>query len=169
VKVNLSNFLLQQIRPQGANVILTQANLPAGTLVPHGGRVVVARNATLAGFQSFWGRTLDANTLFFTGGNIFPAISGAEQYALFDSNGDATTGNVGVDGFTFPVSAGQAIERKDCGLLSTSSASYTFVLDSPASVTPGIGPLNTRQSRICVSEVSDATNSNFEFVELFVE
>ena len=78
VKVNLSNYLLQQIKPTTTPGVftLTQAALPAGTLVPHGGRVVIARNATQAQFQAFWGRTLDANTLFFTGGNMFPTISG---------------------------------------------------------------------------------------------
>lgn len=170
VKVDLSNFIFEQIQPQGANFVATDVFFPAGTLVPHGGRVVVARNATLAGFQSFYGRTLDANTLFFTGGNIFPTITGSQQFALFDSNGDATTGNVGVDGFTFPVAAGQTLQRKDCGLISTASASYTIVSATPASATPGIGPLNTRQDRICITEVADSpTNSNFEFVELFVE
>lgn len=167
-KVDLSNFLFEQIRPQGSIFVATTVAFPANTLVPHGGRVVVARNASLAGFQAFYGRTLDANTLFFTGGNIFPAIVGNEQFVLFDSNGDFTTANVGVDGFTFPVGAGQAIQRKDCGLLSTQSASWNFVASSAA--TPGVGPLNTVQSRICVTEVADSPlNSGFEFVELFVE
>jgi hypothetical protein len=170
VKVNLGNFLLQQIRPSGANFILTQANLPAGTLVPHGGRVVIARNATLAQFQAFYGRTLDANTLFFTGGNVFPTIAGQEQFALFDSNTDATTLGIGTDGFTFPVGAGQDLQRKDCGLISTASGSFNIVSATPASATPGITGLNTVQNRICITEVADSpTNSNFEFIEIFVE
>jgi len=172
VKVNLSNFVLEQIRPQGANFVVTTVAFPGGTLVPHGGRVIVARNATLAGFQSFYGRTLDANTLFFTGGNAFPAISGSEQFAIFDSNADATTANVGVDGFTFPESSvgGQTLQRRDCGLISTQSGSWTFVSSTPGSATPGIAPLNTGQNRICITEVADSpTNSNFEFVEFFVE
>jgi hypothetical protein len=169
-KVDLSNFVFEQIRPQGSVFQVTTVAFPAGTLVPHGGRVVVARNASLAGFQSFYGRTLDVNTLFFTGGNVFPAIVGGEQFVLFDSNGDNTTANVGIDGFTFPVAAGQTIQRRDCGLLSTSSASYTFVSATPASATPGIGPRSTGLNRICVSEVADSpTNSNNEFVELFIE
>jgi hypothetical protein len=169
-KVNLSNFLLEQIRPQGANFVVTTVALPAGTLVSHGGRIVIARNATLAGFQSFYGRTLDANTLFFTGGNIFPTIAGTEQFAFFDSNGDGTTANVGVDGFTFPVGAGQTLQRKDCGLISTVSGSWNFVSSTPASATPGIAPLSTGQNLICVTEVADSpTNSNFEFIEILVE
>ena len=172
VKVNLSNFLLQQLRPQGANFVLSQATLPAGTLVPHGGRVVIARNASLASFQTFYGRTLDANTLFFTGGNVFPTISGGEQFALFDSNADPTTIGVGTDGFTFPEGSagGQTLQRLDCGTLVTAAASWTIVSSTPASATPGIGPLSTVSNRICISEVADSpTNSNFEFIEIFVE
>jgi hypothetical protein len=171
VKVNLGNFLLQQIKPSGANFILTQAALPPGTLVPHGGRIVIARNASQIDFQNFWGRTLDANTLFFTGGNVFPTISGGEQFALFDSNNDFTTVGVGTDGFTFPeaAAAGQDLQRKDCGLISTQAASWNILGATPPNATPGIGPLSTVSQRICISEVSDATNSNFEFIEIFVE
>jgi len=171
-KVNLSNFLLKQIKPSGTNFILTQAVLPAGTLVPPGGRVIIARNATLAQFQAFYGRTLDTNTLFFTGGNVFPTISGGEQFALFDSNNDATTLGVGTDGFTFPEAAGggQTLQRKDCGLISTQAASWNIVASTPASATPGIAPLSTGLNRICITEVADSpSNSNFEFIEIFVE
>jgi len=168
-KVDLSNFLLRQIEPKGTGVSVVTFTIPSGTLVPHGGRVVIARNATQAQFQAFWGRTLDANTLFFTGGNVFPTISGNEQFALFDSNNDFTTVGVGTDGFTFPVGAGQDLQRKDCGLISTASASFNTLADTPPNATPGIGPLSTVSQRICISEVSDATNSNFEFIEIFVE
>ncbi len=171
-KVNLGNYLLQQIKPQGTNFRLTQVALPSGTLVPHGGRIVIARNATQAQFQAFYGRTLDANTLFFTGGNAFPTISGGEQFALFDSNNDATTLGVGTDGFTFPeaAGAGQTLQRIDCGLISTQAASWNIVASTPASATPGITGLSTGQNRICITEVADSpTNSNFEFLEIFVE
>jgi hypothetical protein len=41
---------------------------------------------------------------------------------------------------------------------------------TPASATPGVGPLSTTSNRICISEVADSpTNSNFEFIEIFVE
>jgi hypothetical protein len=173
VKVNLSNFLLQQIKPSGAGAFtLTQAALPGGTLVPHGGRIVIARNATQAQFQAFYGKTLDSNTVFFTGGNVFPTISGGEQFALFDSNNDATTLGVGTDGFTFPEAAagGQTLQRKDCGLISTQVASWNIVASTPASATPGIAPLSTDQGRICITEIADSpTNSNFEFIEIFIE
>jgi len=174
VKVNLSNFLLQQIKPTATPGVftLTQAALPGGTLVPHGGRIIIARNASQAQFQAFYGRTLDSNTLFFTGGNVFPSISGGEQFALFDSNADATTLGVGADGFTFPeaAAAGQTLQRIDCGTLSTVAASWNIVASTPASATPGITGLSTVSNRICITEVADSpTNSNFEFLEILVE
>src|SRR4029079_12700125 len=97
-------------------------------------------------------------------------INGTEQFAVFDSNGDFTTANVGIDGFTFPVGAGQTLQRGDCGLAAFQSASWSFVASTPQSATPGIAPLSTNQNRICFTEVADSpTNSNFEFVELLVE
>ncbi len=173
VKVNLSNFLLRQRKPAvTGGFTVTTFSFPGGTLVAPGGRVIIARNATLAQFQAFYGRTLDANTLFFTGGNVFPTISGSEQFALFDSNSDTTTANVGIDGFTFPeaASGGQTLQRKDCGLISTQATSWNIVASTSASATPGIVPLSTGQNRICITEVADSpTNSNFEFIEIFVE
>jgi hypothetical protein len=171
-KVDMSNFLLQQIRPVGGGFFsLTNISFPGGTLVAHGGRVIIARNSPFVqDFQNFYGRTLDANTLFITGGNIFPVINGSEQFGLFDSNGDFTTANVGIDGFTFPVGAGQTLQRRDCGLIAPQSASWTFVASTPQSATPGITGPNTHQNRICFTEVADSpTNSNFEFVEIFIE
>ena len=171
-KVNLSNFLLQQIRPAGGGFFsVTNISFPGGTLVSHGGRVVIARNSPfIEPFQNFYGRTLDANTLLFTGGNIFPVINGTEQFGVFDSNGDFTTANVGVDGFTFPVGAGQTLQRRDCGLIAPQSTSWNFVAANPQSATPGITGPSTNSNRICFTEVADSpNNSNFEFVELLVE
>jgi len=43
------------------------------------------------------------------------------------------------------------------------------VATSNAVATPGKGPENTGQSRICVSQIADSANSNFEFVQILVE
>ena len=45
----------------------------------------------------------------------------------------------------------------------------TDLVTSMAIAPPGRGPLRAGRQRICVSEVADATNKNFEFVEVFVE
>ena len=169
--VDLSNFIMQEIRPQNANVsVVTTIAFPTGTTVPHGGRVVIARNATLAQFQSFYGRTLDTNTRFFTGGNVFPTVISGSQYGIFDSNGDGTTLNVGVDGFTFPATGGQILQRKDCGVIATLSGSWNFLTATPSTANPGIVPVSDGVDRFCITEVADSpTNSNFDFIELFVD
>jgi len=51
----------------------------------------------------------------------------------------------------------------------TLATSWNIAATSTAGATPGRGPLNTGLNRICVSEVADAKNSNFEFLEVFVE
>jgi len=158
-KVDLSNFIFEQTGG------LIDVFFPAGTLVSHGSAVVVARNATRAQFEAFYGKTLDANVLFFTGNNGFPIIDGGETFALFDSQG------VFIDGRSIPEPAGgqRTFSRTNCGAAAPLTTSWTSAVTSTAVASPGKGPLSTGQGRICVSEVADATNSNFEYVELLVE
>jgi cytochrome c peroxidase len=158
-KVDLSNFLIEQT---GALIDVT---IPAGTLVPHGGFVVIARNATKAQFEAFYGKTLDTNVSFFTGNNTFPIIDGSETFALFDLQ------NVFIDGRSLaePVGGQRTLSRTNCGTSAPLAASWTTAVTSTAVATPGKGPLSTGQDRICVTEVADSTNSNFEYIEIFVE
>jgi hypothetical protein len=157
--VDLSGFTIEQTSS------LIDATLPAGTLVPHGGYVIVARNATKASFQAFYGKTLGTNVVYFTGGNRFPIINGSETFAVFDPQ------FVTVDGPSVAeASAGQrTLSRTNCGAVAGAAASWTSAITSPAGATPGTGPLSTGQNRICVTELADATNSAFEYVEIFVE
>ena len=103
--------------------------------------------------------------VFLSGGNAFPQIDGSETFAAFDFQG------VFMDGRSFPeASTGlQTLQRTSCGVAAPQAASWSIQPTSTAIATPGRGPLSTGQNRICVSEVADATNSNFEFVEVFVE
>src|SRR5688572_6512725 len=59
--------------------------LPAGTVVPAGGYLVIGRNATLAQFEAFWG-PLPADAVYLDamaqGGEEFPTINGDETYEL---------------------------------------------------------------------------------------
>jgi hypothetical protein len=170
VGVDLSGFIMQQLRPQGGVAQVTTITFPTGTTVPHGGRVIVARNATRAAFESFYSRTLDANTLFFSGANGFPVINGGEQYALLDSNSSTTTLNVGIDGFTPPTVAGTTLQRKDCALPGFQAASWATVTASPSTANPGVAPLASGVDRFCITEIADSpTDSNFEFIEVFVD
>jgi mono/diheme cytochrome c family protein len=157
--VDLSGFILEQTGS------LIDAVLPTGTKVPHGGFLIVARNATQAQFETFYGEALGTNVTFLTGGDTFPVIDGGEAFALFDLQG------VFVDGRSFAEAATgqQTLQRTSCGAAAPLAASWNIAVTSTAGATPGRGPLSTGQNRICVSEVADATNPSFEFVEIFVE
>jgi len=171
--VDLSGFLLQQVQNVGGTLSVLNAAFPAGTKVRHGGFALVARNATQAQFEALYcssgtcpgGTTLGANVVFFNGNNAFPIIDGSESFGLFDLQ------SVGIDGFSFPeATAGQqTLQRTSCGTQASNSASWLIQTTSTAIATPGRGPLITGQNRICVSEIADATNPNFEFLEVFVE
>ena len=171
--VDLSGFILEQAQTVGGTFSVQHAAFPAGTKVRHGGFAVVARNATQAQFEAFYcssgncpgGTTLGANVVFFNGNNTFPIIDGSESFAVFDLQ------YVAIDGFSFPEAAAgqQTLQRTSCAAAASNSASWLIQTTSTAIATPGRGPLITGQNRICVSEVADATNPNFEFVEIFVE
>jgi cytochrome c peroxidase len=158
-RVDLSNFILEQTG------VVIDAFFPPGTLVSHGGTVVVARNASRAQFEAFYGKVLPANAVFFTGANTFPIIDGSETFALFDLQG------VFIDGRSIPqgVVGLQTFQRTSCNDPAPLATSWKTLATSTAVATPGVAPLNSGLVRICVSEVADATNTNFEFVELFVE
>jgi len=157
--VDLSNFLIEQTGS------LIDVTLPAGTLIPHGGYAVIARNATRAQFEAFYGKTLGTNVSFFTGNNTFPIIDGSETFALFDLQ------NVFIDGRSLaePVGGQRTLSRVNCGTSAPLATSWTSAVTTTAGATPGAGPLSTGQNRICITEVADSTNSNFEFIEIFVE
>jgi mono/diheme cytochrome c family protein len=157
--VDLSNFIVEQTG------FVIDAFLPAGTLIPHGGYAVIARNATKAQFEAFYGKTLGPNVLFFNGNNTFPIIDGSETFALLDLQG------VFMDGRSLaePVGGQRTLSRKNCGVAAPLATSWTTAVTTTAGATPGKGPLSTGQGRICITEVADALNSNFEFIEIFVE
>jgi mono/diheme cytochrome c family protein len=158
-KVDLSNFIIEQTG------FLIDAFLPAGTLIPHGGYAVIARNATKAQFEAFYGKTLGTNVSFFTGNNTFPIIDGSETFALFDLQG------VFMDGRSLaePVGGQRTLSRKNCGVAAPLATSWTTAVTTTAGATPGAGPLSTGLDRICITEVADSLNSNFEYIEIFVE
>src|SRR5205823_1290564 len=87
VSVTVSNVA----PPTGTNIggyTLTQANaalsytIPAGTVIPSKGYVIIARNATQAEFETFWVRTLGTNVVHINSGDTMPQITGDEKYTL---------------------------------------------------------------------------------------
>jgi cytochrome c peroxidase len=162
-KLDLGNLILEQTST------LIDGFFPEGTLAPRASTVIVARNATKAQFETFYGKTLPANALFFTGGDKFPIIDGNETYALLDLQGTL------IDGSTIPQPTGalRTLQRTNCDDAASLSASWTSMATSTGVATPGVGlPITstgTEPPRTCISEIADATNSNFEYIELFVE
>jgi len=66
--------------PTGTDIsgwTVTQANatvvytIPAGTVIPANGYVVIGRDATKAAFQTFWGVTLGSNVIYLTTAGAF--------------------------------------------------------------------------------------------------
>src|SRR5512143_3085323 len=82
--VDLGNFTIEQTNK------FVSFTVPPGTLVPHGGYLVVAHNASRSQFESFYGKTLGTNVVYINSGANgppkLPQIDGGETYGLFDSN-----------------------------------------------------------------------------------
>jgi beta-lactamase superfamily II metal-dependent hydrolase len=156
VPVNIGGWTLTQ-----ANATLNYT-IPAGTTIASKGYVLVARNATKAAFQTFWGVTLGANVVYINSADTMPQINGSETYTL--KNG-ATT----IDGPTVAMdtSAGFDFERATCGAVGTLSS---WSHRASTSGTPGTGGLTTCNRGVFINEFSDALGTGnfvYEFIELF--
>ena len=146
---------------------LTQQNFtyelvfPAGTMISEEGYLVIARSASQAAFESFWGVTLGQNTTFLDSGNSMPVINGDEVYALYDATGAL------VDGTTIALAAGQSVQRTDLCASASSPSSWSVGPDSSA--TPGSAAATGCGGGIRINEFSDASGTGnyvYEFVEL---
>jgi hypothetical protein len=158
--------------PTGTDIsgwTVTQANatvvytIPAGTVIPANGYVVIGRDATKAAFQTFWGVTLGSNVVYLTTAGAFPQINGSENYTL--KNGSGTT----IDGPTISTSssANQDLRRIDpctgAGITSNWNVGVTTLAN------PGSGAGTGCAKGVVINEFSDAAGSGnfiYEFVEL---
>jgi hypothetical protein len=148
---------------------LTQASstltytLPAGTVIPANGYLIVARNATRAAFQTFWGVTLGSNVAFVSAADALPQINGSERYTLYNAAGTK------VDGATYAMTAagGQSLRRKDpCNSAATSNS---WTIGASSTATPGSGAGAGCAKGPVINEFSDALGTGnyvYEFVEL---
>jgi beta-lactamase superfamily II metal-dependent hydrolase len=156
VPVNIGGWTLIQ-----ANATLNYT-IPTGTTIPSKGYVIVARNATKAAFQTFWGVTLAANVVYINSADTMPQINGSETYTL--KNGTTT-----IDGPTVAMdtNAGFDFERATCGAVGTLSSWFHR---ASTSGTPGTGGLTTCNRGVFINEFSDALGTGnfvYEFIELF--
>ncbi|HYM60781.1 MAG TPA: Ig-like domain-containing protein [Thermoanaerobaculia bacterium] len=151
--------------------VITQQNatinytIPAGTVIPARGYVIIARQATKAAFETFWGVTLGANVVYLTtSGGTFPQINGSENYTLKNASGTV------IDGPTISMASGalQDIQRKDPCLAPGLTSSWT--VSSTTAANPGSGAGTGCSKGVVINEFSDASGSGnfiYEFVELF--
>ncbi len=148
---------------------VTQANatlvytVPAGTVIPANGYVIIARDATKAAFQTFWGVTLGSNVVYLTTAGAFPQINGSENYTL--KNGSGTT----IDGPTISTASGanQSLRRIDpC---TGAGVASNWTIGATTTATPGSGAGAGCAKGVVINEFSDAAGSGnfvYEFVEL---
>src|SRR5581483_3690573 len=149
--------------------VLTQQNatynftIPAGTLIPANGYVIIARDATKSAFQSFWGVTLGTNVVYINSAGAIPVINGSENYTLKNAGGTV------IDGPTISMSSSalQSIRRKDPCLAANLSSSWNVGATSTAN--PGSGAGAGCARGVVINEFSDASGTGnyiYEFVEL---
>ncbi len=148
-----------------ANSTLTYT-IPAGTVLPANGYLVVGRNATKAAFETYWKTTLGTNVVYLSGGDLFPQINGSESFTLYNASGAK------VDGKTVGMSAaaGQSLRRKDPCLAAGKTTSWTIGAD--ANGTPGSGAGAGCAAGVKINEFSDASGTGnyvYEFVELHAD
>jgi beta-lactamase superfamily II metal-dependent hydrolase len=148
---------------------ITQANatqtytIPANTVIPSKGYLIVARNATKSSFQTFWGRTLGTNVVYINTANTMPQINGSETYTLRNASGTIIEGTT----VAMDTSAGYDFQRATCGAIGTLS-SWTHV--AAGSATPGTGGLNGCGRGAFINEFSDAIGTGnyvYEFIEIY--
>ena len=155
--INIGNYKLVQ-----ANATLNYS-IPAGTVIPSKGYVIVARNATKAQFESFWGVTLGTNVVYVNSGDSMPQINGDENYTLSNASGNKLDGRT----INMAASGGQSIRRLNgCGSPSKAS-SWTRAASSTGN--PGAGAPAPCNKGVYISEFSDALGTGnfiYEFIEL---
>jgi beta-lactamase superfamily II metal-dependent hydrolase len=140
--------------------------LPAGTVIPDNGYVVIARNATKAAFETFWHVTLPANAIYINSGGVLPVINGQENYTLYNAAGAKVEGPT----VSMAQSGGNSMQRKDPCLAPGVSSSWNVL--AAGSATPGSGAGAGCAKGVVINEFSDALGTGnfiYEFVELHLD
>ncbi len=159
--LDLSGWSLRQY-----NSALTYT-FPAGTTIPAGGYLIVARDAAFADFQAAF-PSMPASTMFLDSNaagsctiGCFPQISGGQSFDLYDAT------NVKRDGTTVTVSAANTSQRTAPGASAGSLSSWTVVGD--ASANPGQGAGTGSGAGVVINEIADASDYRKQFVELYYD
>jgi endonuclease I len=162
---NVSGTSVAGWRIVQANSSLT-FTVPAGTVIPANGYLVIGRNATKSAFETYWKTTLGTNVVYLSGGNLFPQINGSENFTLYNASGTK------IDGKTVSMASGaaQSLQRKDPCSNAGKTASWT--IGAASNATPGRGAGAGCASGVKINEISDASGTGnyvYEFVELHAD
>ncbi|MBI4427488.1 MAG: T9SS type A sorting domain-containing protein [Ignavibacteriales bacterium] len=130
---------------------------------------MIGRNQTKGAFETFWQTTLPSNVIYINGfsvvgSNGFPVINGDETYSLQNAS------SVTIDGPTvaMPASPGaQSIKRTNAN--ASASLETSWSRSSQTTGNPGTGMTTTNSGKLIISEFSDASTFNNEFVEIFYD
>ncbi|MCK5852852.1 hypothetical protein KAH27_07470 [bacterium] len=136
--------------------------IPASTTVSPGGYVVIGRNVTKSSFETAWGVTLSADTVYINSGNTMPQINGGETYRLANASLvtiDAQSGEA--------LNSRNTVQRNNTTDNPTLSTSWTESDDSNAN--PGSGANGDGTAGLVINEYSDAAAYANEFVELYYD
>ena len=138
---------------------------PQGTTIPQNGYLILVRNASRANFKvkfpSFPDDCiyLNSNESGSCTDGCFPMINGSEYYQLYDNN------STFIDGPTIQMATKNSYQRKNPGDDPSSSSSWNTL--SQTSATPGSGAGTLSGAGVVINEMSDASDYNYEFIELF--
>lgn len=157
--IDLGGFELHQA---GATCVF---KLPEPFEIEQGSTVVIARDASRAAFEEFWGETMPASTVFISSGDTCPRINGDESFFLADSTGQV------IEGPTPIMFEHENFQRIDGSFAASELGSWDIIADS-ASPSPGFAPHSDNTDQVFISEFSDAPGTGsfvFEFVELAVD
>jgi len=158
--------------PTGTDIsgwTVTQANatvvytIPAGTVIPANGYVVIGRDATKAAFQTFWGVTLGSNVIYLTTAGAFPQINGSENYTLKNASGTV------IDGPTISTSSSANQDLRRINPCTAANITSNWTVGATTLANPGSGAGAGCAKGVVINEFSDAAGANnfiYEFVEL---
>jgi len=149
-------------RLQQANSTATYT-FSAGTRIPEGGYLILARDASRAAFQAFWGVSLPSSVTYVNSNGALPLINGDENYSLFNASGTR------VDGATVNMTAGAGRSFQRNGPCASPSLIGSWTVVPAGSATPGAGAGIGCARGAVISEFSDALGTGnfvYEFIEL---
>jgi hypothetical protein len=156
-EVDISGF--QVVRVSNGNTF----TMPANTIVPVGGYVVIGRNVAKAGFETFWTVTLGANVTYLNAADSLLVINATAGGYTLRRNAQTV-----LDGPTIGVTAPSSFQRLQPVAAADQAGSWSTVGADEA--TPGSGQeVGAPAASGCyISEISDAVG-NGAFINEFIE